>query len=104
MHGRIARYRISGDPHALARKAEEGMLPVFKAQPGFRGYLLAVSGDVLTSLSTWDTIEQAEAASPAAATWIAENIDEDVELVDVSTGEILLATALGVMPSAAARA
>src|SRR5262245_29182885 len=36
MHGRIARYRISGDPHELARRAEEGMLPIFKAQPGFR--------------------------------------------------------------------
>ena len=74
MHGRIARYRISGDPHELARRAEEGMLPVFEAQPGFTAYILAISGDTLTSMSAWDTIEDAEAASPTAATWIAENM------------------------------
>ncbi len=104
MHGRIARYRISGDPHELARKAEEGMLPIFEAQPGFRAYNLAISGDTLTSMSAWDSMEQAEAATPAAAAWIAENIAEDIELIDVSINEILLATALGVKPSAAARA
>ena len=104
MHGRIATYRISGDPHELARKAEEGMLPIFQAQPGFRAYNLVVSGDLLTSMSAWDTIEEAEAATPAAASWIAENIADDIELVDVRYGEILLATALGVSPSAAARA
>ena len=104
MHGRIARYRISGDPHELARKAEEGMLPIFEAQPGFRAYILAVGGDTLTSMSAWDTVEQAEAASPAAAKWIAENIADEIELVDVSTSEVLLSTTLGVMPSATVRA
>jgi hypothetical protein len=104
MHGRIARYRISGDPHELARKAEEGMLPIFEAQPGFRAYNLVVSGDTLTSMSAWDSMEQAEAATPAAAAWIAENIAEDIELIDVSYGEILLATALGVSAAATAKA
>jgi len=104
MHGRIATYRISGDPHELARKAEEGMLPIFQAQPGFRAYNLALSGDILTSMSAWDTVEEAEAATPAAASWIAENIADEIELVDIRIAEILLATALGVSPSAAARA
>jgi hypothetical protein len=104
MHGRIATYRISGDPHELARKAEEGMLPIFQAQPGFRAYNLALSGDILTSMSAWDTAEEAEAATPAAASWIAENIADEIELVDIRIAEILLATALGVSPSAAARA
>jgi len=104
MHARIARYRVSGDPHELARKAEEGMLPIFEAQPGFRAYNLAISGDMLTSMSAWDSMEQAEAASPAAASWIAENIAQDIELIDVSFNEILLATALGVSAAATARA
>jgi hypothetical protein len=104
MHGRIATYRISGDPHELARKAEEGMLPIFQAQPGFRAYNLAVSGDILTSMSAWDTAEEAEAATPAAASWIAENIADEIELVDIRIAEILLATALGVSPRATARA
>ena len=104
MQGRIATYRISGDPHELARKAEEGMLPIFQAQPGFKAYIIVVGGDLLTSMSAWDTIEDAEAATPTAASWIAENIDDEIELVDVRYGEILLSTALGVSPAAAARA
>ena len=104
MHGRIATYRISGDPPELARKAEEGMLPIFQARPGFRAYILVVSGDILTSMSAWDTVEEAEAATPAAASWIADNIADDIELVDIRIGEILLSTALCVSPSAAVRA
>ena len=104
MHARMATYRISGDAHELARKAEEGMLPIFKAEPGFKAYNLVVSGDMLTSVSVWDSSSAAEAATPAAASWIADNIAEDIELIDVRYGEVLLATALGVSPAAAARA
>jgi hypothetical protein len=105
MHSRIARYRVSGDPHELARRAEEGMLPIFEAQPGFRAYNLAISGDnTLTSMSAWDSAAEAEAASPLAAKWIAENIADDIELIDVSYNEVLLATALGVSAKATARA
>ena len=54
-------------------------------------------------MSAWDTVEEAEAATPATASWIADNIADDIEL-DVRIGEMLLATALGVSPSAAVRA
>ena len=104
MHGRIATSRVSGDPHELAQKAEEGMLPIFEAQPGFKAYILVVGGDVLTSMSAWETAEEAEAATPAAASWIAKNIADDIELMDIRYGEILLSTALGVSPKATARA
>jgi hypothetical protein len=40
MHGRMARYTYSGDVGDLTRRAEQGMLPVFEAQPGFRAYSL----------------------------------------------------------------
>jgi hypothetical protein len=104
MHARIATYRISADAHELARKAEEGMLPIFQAQPGFRAYNLVVSGDTVTSMTAWDSAEQAEAATSASAGWVADNIADDIELIDIRYGEILLATALGVSPAAAARA
>jgi hypothetical protein len=104
MYGRIAKYRISADAHELARKAEEGMLPIFQAQPGFRAYNLVVTGDELTSMSAWDSIGEAEAATEAAASWVAENIADDIELIDVRYGEILLATALGVSAGATAKA
>ena len=50
----------------------------------------------------WDTPEQAESANAAAASWVAENIADQIELVDAKIGEVLLSTTLGVR--AAARA
>jgi hypothetical protein len=96
MHARIATYRLkAGDPHEIAAKAETGMLPIFRTQPGFQGYSLVVSGGELGSLSTWETPEQAEAATAAAADWVRENLADDVELVDLRVGEVLLSTPLG---------
>src|SRR5262245_24040605 len=104
MHGRMATYRFTGDAHELAQRAEEGMLPIFRAQPGFKAYSLATSGDELVSFSVWDSAEQAEAANAAAAGWIAENMADSIELVEAKIGEILLSTTLGVSAAAGARA
>jgi heme-degrading monooxygenase HmoA len=104
MHGRMATYRYSGDAHELAQRAEEGMLPIFRAQPGFKAYSLATAGDEIISLSVWDSAEQAEAANAAAAGWVAENMADSIELIDAKVGEVLLSTTLGVSATAGARA
>ena len=104
MHGRFARYRYTGDAHELARKAEEGMLPIFEAQPGFQSYSLAESGGEILSFSAWDTAEAAEAASKAAADWVASNLADSITLEEARIGEILLATRLGVSAKAGATA
>jgi hypothetical protein len=104
MHARIANYRLSGDAHELARKAEEGLLPIYRAQPGFVALNVVASEDMLTSASAWETSEQAEAATPAIAEWVADNIADDIELIDIRYGEILIATALGVSALAATKA
>jgi heme-degrading monooxygenase HmoA len=104
MHGRFARYRYTGDATELARKAEEGMLPIFESQPGFQSYSLAESDGEILSFSAWDTAEAAEAASKAAAEWIAANIADSITLQEARIGEILLATRLGVSSKAGATA
>ena len=40
MVARMTTYRFKVDPRELATKAEDGLLPLFKEQPGFRGYAL----------------------------------------------------------------
>ena len=92
------------DAHEIAREAEDGMLPVFQAQPGFKSYSLVVSDDELLSFSAWDTPESAEAANAAAADWIAANIAGQIELKEARVGEIVLGTALGVSTKAGASA
>jgi hypothetical protein len=40
MVARMTTRRFRVDPHDLARKAEDGLLPIFREQPGFRDYSL----------------------------------------------------------------
>jgi len=103
MHARIARYKFSGDVQDLARKAEEGMLPIFQSQPGFKAYLLVTSDGEVISFSAWESAEDADAANKTATAWVAENMTDEVELKETLIGEVLLSTALGVSTTAGAR-
>jgi heme-degrading monooxygenase HmoA len=102
MHARIARYAFSGDAQEIARTAEEGMLPIFQAQPGFKSYAVIESEDELISFSAWKTSEAAEAANAAAIEWVTKNLSDKVDLKESRFGEILFATALGVSTKAGA--
>jgi len=104
MHGRVARYGYTGDAHELARRAEEGMLPVFQAQPGFKGYSLLDTGGEVISISSWDSAASADAASSLAAEWIAENMAGEIELKEARVGEVLFSTVLGVSTKAGSTA
>ena len=104
MHGRMARYTFSGDVMELAQRAEEGLLPIFQAQPGFRAYSVIASDGEIMSFSAWDSAEQAEAANAAAAGWVAENMTEEIDLKETRIGEIVFSTALGVSTKAGATA
>ncbi len=100
MHGRMARYTFSGDAHELARRAEEGLLPIFQSQPGFKAYSIIESDGEIMSFSAWDSAEQAEAANAAAAGWVAENMASEIDLKETRIGEVLLSTPLGVSTTA----
>ncbi len=102
MYGRMARYTYSGDAQELAQRAQEGMLPVFQAQPGFKAYSLIASGDEVISFSAWESSEQADAANTAATAWITENMPGEIQLKEAQTGDILLSTTLGVTPGVTA--
>jgi hypothetical protein len=99
MHARLATYGYTGDPHEIAKSAQDGMLPIFRDQPGFRAYSIAESGGEIISLSVWDTAEDAEAANAVAADWIRENLADRLDLRDVRTGELLMSTTLDVVPA-----
>ena len=104
MIGRFARYTVTGDIQEIAQQAEDGLLPIFQSHPGFRAYTVSVSDGEIFSMSAWDTREQAEAANAAAADWVAENIADNLDLVESRFGEILFSTTLGVSVKAGATA
>jgi hypothetical protein len=104
MHARLARYTFSGDAHEIARKGEEGALPMFKSLPGFKAYSVIESEGEIFAFSAWETAEQAEAAGIAVADWVAENFSgDDVQLIESRFGEILVSTPLGITTGAGAR-
>ena len=104
MHIRVARYRYTGNPQDMARRAEEGLLPVFQSQPGFKAYSLIESGGEVISISSWDSSASADGASSLAAEWIAENMAGEVELEETRVGEVLFSTVLGVSTKAGSTA
>ena len=88
-HMRIARYEITdGSFQDVADTAKSGLLPKFRELPGFVRYGVAdVGNKSLMSVSLWETREQAEAASPVAATWVKENIENRVQLRENYLGD-----------------
>lgn len=102
MHARFAKYRYTGDVHEIARKAEDGLLPIFQSTPGFKGYSVMTGNGEILSFSAWDSAESAEAANAAAAEWVATALADELELEETRFGEIMLSTTLGVSAKAGA--
>jgi hypothetical protein len=117
MVARMTTYRFRVDPHELARKAEEGFLPILKEQAGFRGYSLFADGSEvqrgprgvgapqvrqIIAITVWDSRAEAEAGIPAAWNWVRDNMGDEVEWTDTQFVDVWLETSLGVSPSVGA--
>jgi hypothetical protein len=101
MHGRFAKYTYSGDAQELAARVEEGLLPIFQSQPGFKA-CSSWRPRTRSSFSAWSP-PRTPRRRTAAAAWVAENMSgDDIELKTTKIGEILIGTALGVSTKAGA--
>jgi hypothetical protein len=96
MVARIATYSFTGDAQELGKRAEDGILPILKEQPGFKSYAVAIGEGKVFSSSAWETREQAESGSATVATWVAENMTEISLDGDVHYADVAFSTALGV--------
>jgi heme-degrading monooxygenase HmoA len=90
-HVRIGIYALTSDTvQEVADLAHEGMLNVFRAQPGFKAYGLAQTREgKVVSVSLWDSGEQAQQANELAASWVAENLAGRAQLEDTQVGDFL---------------
>jgi hypothetical protein len=58
----------------ITRKAKDNLLPSISKLPGFAGYFLIDAGEgVLTSVSLFESSDQAHESTRVAATWVREN-------------------------------
>lgn len=89
-HLRLATYEITkGTFQEVAEAARNGMLREFKEQPGFVRYGLAdVGNKTCVSISLWDTRKDADAAVPVAATWVRENLGDQIEIRSNQIGDV----------------
>jgi len=81
MHAILRRYEGVDSRRSveLARNVDEKFIPKLNELPGFSGYYLIEAGNgVMTSVSVFETAEQADKSSRIASTWVR---DEKLEKV-----------------------
>jgi heme-degrading monooxygenase HmoA len=95
MHARVAFYRVrTGTFERVVETVEApgGLVEIFRGRPGFQSYELIATPAGLVSVSHWESSAQADAATRAAAAWVAEHIDDLVKLQQSDTGEVVVST------------
>ena len=86
-HGRVAIYTTQGDPGEILHQICAGLAPIMQRQMGFRSYQGFFAGDRIITYSTWDTQEQAEAATQVAMSWSQEKFPGLLMLYALYYGE-----------------
>lgn len=94
MHATIRRYEgvDQNRTDELTAKINESLAPKLSKLPGFSGYYLIETGNgVMSSLSLFENVEQAEESTRVAATWVR---DEQLETAfpnspKVTNGKVL---------------
>ncbi len=93
MYASIRRYLVEGSIQELARRAEEGLVPIFQENPGFVAYYVVDGGDGhAASVSIFESREAAHRSNEQAAAWVKENASEFLaEAPQITAGEALVA-------------
>jgi heme-degrading monooxygenase HmoA len=74
MYASIRRYRVVGSVQELAQKAEAGMAPILKQNPGFIAYYVVDGGDGhVASISVFESGDAAHRSNEQAAAWVKDN-------------------------------
>ena len=90
----IRKYRVrQGSAEELARRVQEGFVPLVQQMRGFKGYYLLDGGPgVLITISVFDSADEALASNEKAADWVRNNVMEfTTGMPEVMVGNILIA-------------
>ena len=80
MHIAVRRYQSSPDrAEELARRVQDGFIPIVSGVDGFDGYYLLADGGTVVTVGLFDDAEGAHASTAAAADWVRDNI---MDLID----------------------
>src|ERR1700733_7995830 len=90
----IRKYKVTrGSANELARRVQDGFVPLVRQLKGFKGYYLLDGGpDVLITISQFDSADEALASNESAAEWVRDNVLEYTRgLPEVMVGDVLIA-------------
>lgn len=90
----IRKYKVRrGAAAELARRVQEGFVPLMRQMQGFKAYYLLDGGpDVLISISIFESADEALASNVTAADWVRDNILESTRgMPEVMVGNALVA-------------
>lgn len=89
---RIALYDInSGTFDEVISQAQAGIVPLFQKSNGFMSFGIAqIDKASFVSLSTWETHEQANAATAKAADWVKANSRDRFSLRENYVGDLAI--------------
>ncbi|HUZ00557.1 MAG TPA: hypothetical protein VMU89_09405 [Thermomicrobiaceae bacterium] len=93
-HVQTSVYRVTGDTDEVRQRAQADLLPVFQQQEGFIEYDVTPAETWVTSTSTWQSRELAEAAGRQSAIWVRENFS--ALAVQLEEQSVAPAAAIGV--------
>jgi hypothetical protein len=100
MHGTIRRYEgvDTTRMNELVRKVDETFVPQIRELPGFAGYfLIAADNGILSSISLFETSEQADESAKLVKNWISdENFDKAIPNAPRITSGKVIAQSKGV--------
>jgi hypothetical protein len=87
---RVGVYKLTdGSAQEVVRRAEAGMLPILREQPGFVAYELITTGpSSLVSISTWRNHDEADAAVKTIGGWVKEHMAELTLSVENHVGDV----------------
>ena len=76
MHISIRRYKVQpGKAGEVAKRAREGFVPIISKTKGFKAYYIVHAGhDSVSSISVFDTQEEADESTKQAADWVKTNL------------------------------
>lgn len=91
MYVAVRRYKVkAGSMDELARRAQEGFVPLIRQAPGFVAYYGAATGsDSLFTVSIFQDQAGADASNKLAADWVGQNLAEYIQgAPEVDAGEV----------------
>jgi len=92
MYAAVRRYHVKpGRITEVARRVQEGLVPVLSRQRGFVSYCCIDAGNnIALAVGTYDDRRAAEAANETASAWVKQNLAELLGPGEVTVGRVIV--------------